>query len=240
MASILIVEKLGNIKATSLKSPNDEELYKKAGLKTNTDFRNHAIWEVEHNDKTYLIYLYGKTTGKANQENKYEFPPPVDKKLFFGNCILVNKDENNKYQNLTVKEWEEIYEILYGGFEDLDDDEEVKDEEDEDDDDDEDEDDEIIDKSKITKQGYLKDDFLVDDEDDEDYDDDDDEDDDIDDSDADDNEKPVIIKNKKTKTAIKPKKKVEKKTETKNIEEKIENEEMFLDCTSELSEDSYL
>ena len=229
MTTILIVEKLGNIKSTSLKSPNDEELYKKAGFKTNTDFRNHAIWEVEYDDKKYLIYMYGKTTGRANQENKYEFPPPVDKKLFFGNCILVNKDENNKYKNLSVKEWEAIYEILYGGFEDLDDEDDLN----EDDDNDEAED-EIVDKSKLTKQGYMKDDFLVDDDDDDEYEEEDD--DDNEDSDADDDEKPVIVKNKKTKTAIKPKKKVEKKIEE-NI---VENEEMFLDCTSELSEDSYL
>jgi hypothetical protein len=240
MASILIVEKLGNIKATSLKLQNDEELYKKAGLKTNTDFKNHAIWEVEYDDKKYLIYLYGKTTGKANQENKYEFPPPVDKKLFFGNCILVNKDENNKYKNLSVKEWEAIYEILYGGFEDLDDEEEANDEDDEDDEE------EIVDKSKITKQGYLKDDFLVDDDDDDDYEEEDDEDDNEDSDDADDDdEKPFIVKNKKTKPVVLPKKKADKKREVKNtddiyVENITENDELFLDCTSELSEDSYL
>lgn len=232
MASILIVEKLGNIKATSLKLQNDEELYKKAGLKSNTDFKNHAIWEVEYDDKKYQIYLYGKTTGRANHENKYEFPPPVDKKLFFGNCILVNKDENNKYKNISVKEWEAIYEILYGGFEDLDDEDE--------DEEDEDEEDEIIDKTKITKQGYLKDGFLVDDDDDEDYD-EDDEDDINEESDDNDDEKPVIVKNTKPKTVVKPKRKVEKKNEIKQVEENVvENEEMFLDCTSELSEDSYL
>ena len=32
---------------------------------------------------THEIHLYGKKKGKAGDENKYEFPPPVDNILFF-------------------------------------------------------------------------------------------------------------------------------------------------------------
>ena len=54
-----------------------------------------------------------------NYENKYEFPPPVDNTLFFGNCILINKDEEDMPINITKKEWTEIYDHLYGGFDDI-------------------------------------------------------------------------------------------------------------------------
>ena len=84
-------------------------------------------------------------------ENKYDFPPPVDEKLYFGNCILVNK-ENNELLDITLDTWNKIYEKLFGGFEDLNNDEELS----------EDELDDIPLVMK-TRDGYLKDGFICDD-----------------------------------------------------------------------------
>ena len=113
------------------------------------------------------IYLYGKKTGRANSENKYDLPPPVDSDLFFGNMLLIMEDqEEQTYVDLTLEKWNKVYEKLFGGFEDLGSEE-----------DEEDELDDVPDEMK-TKQGYLKDDFVVDDEeelDDEDFDDDEEE-----------------------------------------------------------------
>ena len=97
--------------------------------------------------------MYGKIEGKAGLENKYDFPPPVDKILFFGNMVLVNKDED-KLKDLSVEEWNVVYEKLFGGFENLDD--TAKE--------DENEEDELIDlpDSMKTKDGYLKDGFVID------------------------------------------------------------------------------
>ena len=61
------------------------------------------------------------------QENKYEFPPPIDSVLFFGGCVLVAKSDNS-IVDLRISSWNKIYETLMGGFEDLD--EEGEDEED--------------------------------------------------------------------------------------------------------------
>ena len=110
------------------------------------------MWEnITLNKVTYNIHVYGKLVGRANQENKYEFPPPIDNDLFFGSCILVNKIDNIP-KNLTSDEWNRIYDHLYGGFEDIDD---------EDSEESEDEDDNL----PKTKSGYVKDDFIVDDDD---------------------------------------------------------------------------
>lgn len=139
----------------------------------------------------YLIQVYAKTEGRANNENKYDFPPPIDTKLFFGNCAIVAKkfninetgiDEWN-YVNLTLDLWQKLYEKLFGGFEDLN----ATAQEDED------EIDELknVAKEKKTKNGYLKDGFVVDsdeDEDEEDEDDDDEEDDDDDEEDTEEND----------------------------------------------------
>lgn len=149
--SVIVIEKGGNIKELKVKSFNEMELYKKGGFKTQNDFKQHTSWDnITVNNITYNIHVYGKTVGRANQENKYEFPPPIDNTLFFGSCVLVNY-VNNVPHNLSSKEWKSIYTQLYGGFEDLDGD--VSDESDDSDD-----------NLPKTKSGYMKDDFVVDDD----------------------------------------------------------------------------
>jgi hypothetical protein len=62
---------------------------------------------------THDIQLYAKKRGKAGSENKYEFPPPVDSALYFGNCLLVNPSGD-----LTPEMWNEFYESIMQ-FEDI-------------------------------------------------------------------------------------------------------------------------
>jgi hypothetical protein len=103
--------------------------------------------------------MYGKLVGNANMENKYDFPPPVDKKLYFGSCALVGMlrdDSNNRsFINLSLELWNKIYEKMFGGFEDLD----ITCTED---DDEEDELSPVPKNMKTKKGGYLKDGFVVD------------------------------------------------------------------------------
>ena len=144
MPSIVLVESNGTLKDVNLKTVSETELSKKYGLK-NSDVKHS--WRVTLGNKVYDVTLYGKLTGRAGHENKYEFPPPVDTDLFFGKCVLVNGTGD-----LTVAEWNRVYENLYGGFDDVganDSDSEEEDMED------------IV----LTKTGYMKDDFVVDDED---------------------------------------------------------------------------
>jgi len=85
---------------------------------------------------THDIQLYAKKRGKAGSENKYEFPPPVDAALYFGDCLLVNTSGD-----LTPEMWNDFYEGVLQ-FEDIveTDDEEVEGE---------------------CSHGYLKDGFVV-------------------------------------------------------------------------------
>ena len=156
--SIIIVDKLGELKTLNVNDYKEDELYKKCGFKKADDFLLQVEWPVKLDGNKYIVFMYGKLEGKAGMENKYDFPPPVDKQLYFGSCALVcflKEDNNNVLTNLTIDLWKKIYEKLFGGFEDLtvtccDDDDE------------EDELKAVPKNMKTKKGGYLKDGFVVD------------------------------------------------------------------------------
>lgn len=220
MTSYLIVQKDGNVKESVVKQIIEEDLYKKAGFRTSDGFKLHTSWRVENvRNKSYNVHVYGKTDGRANQENKYEFPPPIENMLFFGSCILVNKVGEN-FVNLTASEWEAIYDKLYGGFDDVNSDEESESDED--------------DGLPRTKSGYVKDGFIVEDEEDEEEEEEEEEDDD-DDDDLPRKKKRKITVAKKTIIKLKTKPKLSQPLPT--VFNEIESE---LDCTNELCEEEYL
>jgi hypothetical protein len=156
--NVIIVERLGLLKTLSIKDFKQDELYKKCGFKKAEDFNKQIEWSVKYDGKKYFIQVFAKSEGRANSENKYDFPPPIDTKLFYGSCVIVGqvkKDDGSKiYVNLSLQLWNKIYEKLFGGFEDL----ATTAKEDEE------EEDELanVPKKKKTKQGYLKDGFVVD------------------------------------------------------------------------------
>ena len=86
---VVIVEKTGVLKNLCIKTFSQDELYKKCGFKSKENFNKHCDWSIKKADLTYIVSLYGKDTGKAMSENKYDFPPPCDTTLLFGNCVLV-------------------------------------------------------------------------------------------------------------------------------------------------------
>ena len=156
--SIIIVEKNGTLKSLAIKDFKVEELFKKCGFKKGEDFIKQVEWTAKYDSKKYFVEVYAKTDGRANSENKYDFPPPIDNKLFFGSCAILaylkNDDSSKTYTDLSLPLWNKIYEKLFGGFEDLAA-TAVEDEAEED---------ELanVPKEKKTKQGYLKDGFVVD------------------------------------------------------------------------------
>ena len=160
---VIIVEKPGTLRNLCVKSFSEDELYKRCGFKSAENFKKHCEWRIRKADLTYIISMYGKTTGKANFENKYDFPPPIDTTLFFGSCVLVCHTSYNGetgpplLETLDIALWEKLYEKLFGGFEDLsatqlEDDAEI------------DELENIPDAKKTKVGGYLKDGFVVDDD----------------------------------------------------------------------------
>lgn len=90
----------------------------------------------------YDIQLYGRTTGIAGTENKYDFPPPMDNVLFFGDVILASPT-----CHLTEEMWVLFYEGIMQ-FEDIEGSETASE-------------DELDPNEEYTKEGYMKDGFVV-------------------------------------------------------------------------------
>tara|TARA_B100001287_G_scaffold276209_1_gene286238 strand:- start:1745 stop:2425 length:681 start_codon:yes stop_codon:yes gene_type:complete len=160
MVRVIIVDKSANLKCTDVKQFDVETLYKKCNLRKSDNFEKRATWKM--NDD-YFVSLFSKDKGRASSENKYDLPPPIDKDLYFGSMVLVKhcyKDVTNETaEDFDVEEWNKLYEKLFGGFEDLGEDDSYSEEEE-------------IPEHLQTKQGYSKEDgFVVSDGDveDEDY-----------------------------------------------------------------------
>lgn len=159
MASIVLIESNGTVKTLKTKELTIDSLYKKCGFRVNEDFLCRHTWKVKvaasassTSKEEHIISVWAKQTGKANSENKYDFPPPIDKNLFFGTCAVVRTSptDKNTFMDLTSETWLKIYEKLFGGFEDIGDEDEYSE-------------DELanVDPALLTKNGYLKDGFVV-------------------------------------------------------------------------------
>jgi hypothetical protein len=153
-ASLVLVETNGSLKTLKAKEVSFDTLYKKCGFRVNDDFECRHTWKsvkITGDTNLFTVSVWAKKTGKANFENKYDFPPPIDKDLFFGTCAIVRTtDDGSAFLDLTKETWLKIYEKLFGGFEDIGDEDEYSE-------------DELanVDPSLLTANGYLKDGFVV-------------------------------------------------------------------------------
>ena len=148
---ITIVQKNGDIKEIDWKKNIKlDNLYKKCGLRKNKDFAKRHTWKVNGNK---YISVYAKNSGRANTENKYELPPPVDKDLYFGNIAIVAHTEEeptaDTMSDMSENSWKTVYEKLMGGFEDIGEEDSYSE-------------DEYVAPENLTKEGYEKDGFVVD------------------------------------------------------------------------------
>ena len=157
MTKAIIILKSGEIKDVVI-TDDEESFYKICGFRKSDGFEIKAEWKTKvkiekGTKKKFFIELWARDSGKANTENKYDFPPPVDSDLFFGNCLILNRDSEGNLDDICGKEWKKVYEKLFGGFEDLVDTAVA----------DENEIDELEDvpAHMKTKEGYLKDNFVV-------------------------------------------------------------------------------
>lgn len=80
-----------------------------------------------YKNRAQTLFIFGYTTGKAGTENKHELPPPHDSTLAFGDIVLLaSKDEKSWSTPVAFKssDYEAFYTRAFGGFEDLDSEEE--------------------------------------------------------------------------------------------------------------------
>ena len=152
---VVIVLKGGSLKEQNI-NVKESDLYKKCNFKNDNDFSKRHTWKMDNK----YVSLYAKDSGKANTENKYELPPPLDNELYFGKMLLVMHNSEDfkeeEVSDLSKEEWMNTYNKLMGGFESLGDDDSYSSEEE-------------VDPELLTKEGYSKEDgFIVDDDEDDD------------------------------------------------------------------------
>lgn len=234
MISLVTINKGGTIKTENIKKVNIDELYKKAKLRKNDNFKKRNTWKTEQ----FWVSVYAKTDGRAGSENKYELPPPIDKELYFGVMVAIkhkNKiPKNEEVVNFTKEEWLKVYEKCMGGFEDLGDSSEEEEEEE-------------IPAHLRTKSGYMKDGFVVDDDEEEDEDEDEDEeeedigDEDEEDEEDDEDDEGEIDESSGDESNVSDSgtNNNEKKSKSNKNEENEENDDILEDIGSELSEEDY-
>merc|ERR1711991_981301 len=148
MVKIIIVKKNGDIKCSNVKNISENNLHKKCLLTTNKNFDKRHTWK---HDGCWVT-VYSKNRGKAGTENKYELPPPLDNELYFGTLGFlkhknkeINMDELNDFE---LDDFNKMIEQLFGGFEDLDEQETTSEEE-------------VIPEEYKTKDGYSKEDGFI-------------------------------------------------------------------------------
>lgn len=157
MTVVTIVEQNGSLSEKSVKDLQEDSYYKCCSYRKKDGFEKRTEWKVDIDKKKLKVEVWSRNDGKANTENKYDFPPPIDNELYFGKCLVVCYEKSNLC-DLPNKLWLKIYEHLFGGFESLGEEEEMSDDEEE------------LEGKPVTKEGYLKDNFVVsDDDDDDDY-----------------------------------------------------------------------
>ena len=142
---------LNKIRATKKENEQIAE-ERRTYYKSTTGFEKLHCFPFDKNNHENGYEVYGKKKGRANNENKYDFPPPIDTELYFGSIRIV-KREDGEIADLTVSEWTSVYESLFGGFEDIEDSEEERSV-----------DSEVYSSDEYTKEGYHKDSFIIDDD----------------------------------------------------------------------------
>jgi len=148
----VVIDKQNNKKQVKI-NVNSDQFYKKCKLRSAKDFDYRHSWKIKEEGEVMYLSIFAKNNGRANTENKCELPPPLDNQLYFGSLLVVKHKEEGKYDmddliELTVENWEKHYNKLYGGFEDLGEEDSYSSEE-------------SIDPELLTKEGYSKEDGFV-------------------------------------------------------------------------------
>jgi len=81
-----------------------------------TELKKIYSWDFDE-DK---VVCYGYKTGKEEDINKLELPYPIDNILYYNELVFFTLNDKDEYTSIIEEEFEEFYEMIFGGFEDID------------------------------------------------------------------------------------------------------------------------
>jgi len=80
------------------------------------DLKKVYTWDFDE-DK---IEIYGYINGNEKNINKLELPEPIENNLYYNELIFFSLNENNEYIDLNEDDFEDFYDMIFGGFDDID------------------------------------------------------------------------------------------------------------------------
>ena len=118
------------IKATLITKNNDLKTIDANSLKLEDSVENKGQNAMEQlhifTYENLKVIVYGWTNGKENQINRHELPEPIDTELFYGDLLVLLR-EDGELVDFSTEDYEEFYEYMFGGFDYCDDDDETLD-----------------------------------------------------------------------------------------------------------------
>jgi len=61
------------------------------------------------------VIIYGWATGEENKINKHELPPPIDNDLYYGDLIVLLR-EDGELVDFSKEDYEEFYNYIFDGI----------------------------------------------------------------------------------------------------------------------------
>lgn len=105
MLNVVLIEKTGQLRGTAVKMCEEADLYKKCGFKSPHGFTSCGLWE--HGDGSGSMCLYGKLSGAASSANLFAIPQ--SDATMFGMGIIVGKNAEGKFVNISMQQWEALF-----------------------------------------------------------------------------------------------------------------------------------
>jgi hypothetical protein len=80
------------------------------------DLKRLYTWDFEDEK----MVMYGYTEGKEKEINKLELPEPIENKFYYNELIFFSLNDKNEYIDLDEEDFEDFYDMIFGGFDDID------------------------------------------------------------------------------------------------------------------------
>jgi hypothetical protein len=117
MVKFIIINKSQNVLEEELDEVSIKNIH--ALLQNNnkeTQMKKIQTWEFDED----TVICFGYIAGKEKEINKLELPEPIENNLYYNELVFFSLNEKNEYINLSEEDFEDFYDMIFGGFDDID------------------------------------------------------------------------------------------------------------------------
>lgn len=119
MAYIVIIDKNTDKKSIKVNDFDLKSLHKLLKNKNKiSNFNKLYVWDFDDEK----VEVYGYNDGIEKNINRLEFPNlPLSEKLYYDELIFITRDLDNKVTDFKEDDFDEFYDCIFDGFEDIED-----------------------------------------------------------------------------------------------------------------------